>query len=167
MTLPNLQLSLSKQKEINNTSTASVINNINIGSQELKQSSSAPVLRIDTPDNIKQFKEALILILISYFKNNIILLNNLLELSEKIITKVDDLKLLVSLLINTQPSSICVDVEELELKGCCAKVCKHLPRYRKINDIVIDKKQSFRVAYNQYYIQIGTEFKISLEYVLL
>ena len=106
------------------------------------------------------------IILISYFKNNVILLNNLVELSEKIITKLDDLKLLISLLIDTQPTSIYVDVQEVEV-GCCSKVCKHLPRYRKINDIIIDKKQSFKVAYNQYYIQIGTEFNISLEYVLL
>jgi hypothetical protein len=180
MTLPNLQLNLTKQTEMKNTNTntssASVINNIQIGKELdvskdsqiiLKPSSSAAVLRTETPDNIKQFKEALILILISYFKNNIILLNNLVELSEKIITKIDDLKLLVSLLINTQPSSIFVDVEEVEVKNCCSRVCKHLPRYRKINDIIIDKKQSFKVAYNQYYIQIGTEFNISLEYVLL
>ena len=91
----------------------------------------------------------------------------MVELSEKIITKLDDLKLLISLLINTPPSNINIDIEELEIRGCCGKVCKHIPRYRKIKDIVIDKKQSFRVAYNQYYVQTGTEYNISLEYVLL
>jgi hypothetical protein len=89
------------------------------------------------------------------------------ELSEKIITKIDDLRLLVSLLINTPQSTIVIDVEELEVKNCCSRVCKHLPRYRKINDIIIDKKQSFKVSFNQYFIQMGTEFDISLEYVLL
>jgi hypothetical protein len=178
-TLPNLELKFTKQSELKNESTNSNANTINnniilnpqaaekLPQSIIKSNSISNLSRIDTPDNVKQFKEALILILISYFKNNVILLNNLVELSEKIITKVDDLKLLISLLLNTSPSNVCVEVEDVELKGCCAKVCKHLPRYRKIKDIIIDKKQSFKVAYNQFYIQIGTEFNISLEFVLL
>jgi hypothetical protein len=175
--LPNLELKFSKKNELKNdninNNTNTINNNIilnpsieNVGAI-VQSSSTANLTRNDTPDNVKQFKEALILILISYFKNNVILLNNLVELSEKIITKVDDLKLLISLLINTSLSNIFIDVEEVEVKNCCAKVCKHLPRYRKINDIIIDKKQSFKVAYNQYYIQIGTEFNISLDFILL
>jgi hypothetical protein len=39
------------------------------------------------PSVINQFKEVLMNILISYFKNNIVLLNNLVEISEKIIIK--------------------------------------------------------------------------------
>jgi hypothetical protein len=177
MTLPNLQLSLSKQKEIKNTSTSneSVINNIQIGNTDkvttpetvLKTSSSSAILRTETPDNIKRFKETFMLILISYFKNNVILLNNLVELSEKIITKIDDLKQLISLLTEVTTDNIDIVVEEFEVKGCCGMFCKALPRYRKINDIIINKKQSFKVVYNQYYIQMGTEFNISLEFILL
>jgi hypothetical protein len=163
MTLPNLQLSLSKTKDIKNTNTqsasntASVVNNIQIGSTEkvsepicpigaqgsfasvLKPSSSATVLRTETPDNIKKFKETFIVILISYFKNNVVLLNNLIELSEKIITKIDDLKHLLSLLLDVSNDNIDVVVDELELKGCCGTFCKALPRYRKIEDIIINK----------------------------
>jgi hypothetical protein len=53
------------------------------------------------------------------------------------------------------------------MKGFCATVCKKIPQYRKIKDIIINKKQSFEVSYNKYYIQMGMEFNISLEYVLL
>jgi hypothetical protein len=106
-------------------------------------------------------------ILIGYFKNNIILLNNLIELSEKIITKVADLQLLISLLLETDKSNIMIDVEEITTTNCCGKICNKLPRYRKINDIIINNKQSFKVSYNQYYIQMSLEFNISLEYILL
>jgi hypothetical protein len=34
---------------------------------------------------LKKFKKAFITVLISYFKNNVVLLNNLIELSDKII----------------------------------------------------------------------------------
>jgi hypothetical protein len=96
-----------------------------------------------------------------------VLLNNLIELSEKIITKIDDLKLLLSLLLDVSIDNIDITVEELELKGCCGAFCKSLPRYRKIKDIIINKKLSFKVAYNQYYVQMETEFNVSLEFVLL
>jgi hypothetical protein len=179
MTLPNLQLSLTEQKEIKNentnTANASVINNIQIGNADkntvqettLKTSPSSSVLRTETPDNIRRFKETFMLILISYFKSNIILLNNLAELSEKIITKIDDLKQLISLLTEVATDNIDIVVEEFDVKNCCGMLCKVLPRYRKISDIIINKKQSFKVVFNQYFIQMGTEFNISLEFVLL
>jgi hypothetical protein len=119
-----------------------------------------------TPLNIKQFKETLMTILISYFKNNIILLNNLVELSDKIITKLSDLTLLISLLLDIGQDKIQIDVEEISTTGC-GKICKHLPRYRKISDIIIDKKQSFKVSHNQFWVQLQPEFNLSLEYVLL
>jgi hypothetical protein len=186
MSLPNLELKYTKVSERKNSNTNtndlhSTINNNIIVNQPSsneaqtgqkttdipKSSSSVSLSRAATPDNIKQFKEALILILISYFKNNIILLNNLAELSEKIVTKVDDLKLLISLLTEEPISNIYIDVEELTTTNCCGEICKRLPRYRKIKEIIINKKQTFQVSYNQYYIQMGTEFNISLEYVLL
>jgi hypothetical protein len=121
----------------------------------------------ESPDNITHFKETLMSILISYFKNNVILLNNLVELSDKIITKIEDLRLLISILIEEPMSAVYIDVEEIIPKNCCNEICKQLPRYRKIKDIIINKKQTFKVTHNQYYIQMGTEFNISLEYVLL
>jgi hypothetical protein len=105
-------------------------------------------------------------ILIGYFKNNVILLNNLVELSDKIITKLSDLTLLISLLLDIGQDKVQIDIEEIST-GTCGKICKHLPRYRKINDLIIDKKQSFRVSHNQFWVQLQTEFNLSLDYVLL
>jgi Ser-tRNA(Ala) deacylase AlaX len=124
-------------------------------------------MRAEPPNNKKQFKEALISILISYFKNNVILLNNFVELSDKIITKIEDLRLLISLLIEESPAAVNIEVEEIEIKNCCGTICKNLPRYRKIKHIIINNKQTFQVSHNQFYIQMGIEFNISLEYVLL
>jgi hypothetical protein len=95
-----------------------------------------------------------------------VLLSNLIELSDKIITKIDDLRLLIALLLSIPKADIQVEVKEITMKGFCGTVCKKIPRYWKIKDIII-KKQSFKVSYNQYYIQMCMEFNISLEYVLL
>jgi hypothetical protein len=80
--------------------------------------------------------------------------------------KVDDLILLISLLLEIDKSNVEIIAEEVESK-CCGRVCSHLPRYRKIEDIIIDKKRSFKVYRNQYYVQMQTEFNISLDYVML
>jgi Ser-tRNA(Ala) deacylase AlaX len=174
MSLPSLELKYNKttDKQISNNNTNTINNNIVLGTSlpasltEIPSDSSS-VSRSESPNNIKQFKEALISILISYFKNNVVLLNNMVELSDKIITKVDDLKLLISLLIEDSPAAVNIEVEEIEIKNCCGTICKNLPRYRKIKHIIINNKQTFQVSYNQFYIQMGTEFNISLEYILL
>jgi hypothetical protein len=175
MTLPNLELKYTKvsEKKNSNTNTNTINNNIIVNQTPqnnetiTKSFSSKSLDRANTPDNIKQFKEALMGILISYFKNNIVLLNNLVELSDKIITKIDDLQLLISLLLDVPVSEVIINVEEITTKNCCGEICKRLPRYRKLDDIIINKKQSFKVSYKQYYIQLQTEFNISLDYVLL
>jgi Ser-tRNA(Ala) deacylase AlaX len=180
MSLPSLELKYNRvsEKQTSNTNTNTINNNIILGgadssgarggvSQETPDLSSTSVSRSDSPNNIKQFKEALISILISYFRNNVILLNNLVELSDKIITKIEDLRLLISLLIEESPVAVSIEVEEIEIKNCCGTICKNLPRYRKIKHIIINNKQTFQVSHNQYYIQMGVEFNISLEYVLL
>jgi hypothetical protein len=180
MTLPNLELKYTKvtEKHDANTLTSNLSNTNTIiinptsavespQNQIAKSNSTVNILRSETPLNIKQFKETFMTILINYFKNNIILLNNLVELSDKIITKLSDLTLLISLLLDISQDKIQVEVEEISITGCCGKICKQLPRYRKINDIIIDKKQSFIISHNQFYIQLQTEFNISLEFVLL
>jgi hypothetical protein len=184
MTLPNLELKYTKvsEKKNSNTNTNTINNNIILNSQNTETITKSPSVksldrvntgtlvpngRSPTPDNIKQFKETLMGILISYFKNNIVLLNNLVELSDKIITRIDNLQLLISLLLNVPVSEVIINAEEITVKNCCGEICKRLPRYRKLDDIIINKKQSFKVSYNQYYIQLQTEFNISLDYVLL
>jgi hypothetical protein len=72
----------------------------------------AAMLVKQDPSVINQFKEVLMNILISYFKNNIVLLNNLVEISEKIIMKKKDLELLISILIERPREKIQVDIAE-------------------------------------------------------
>jgi hypothetical protein len=173
--LPTLELKYNKETTSNSTNTNTINNNIiikpttdtEVPNIELPSPTTLAVKEPDTPENISEFKEAFIAVLISYFKNNVVLLNNLIELSDKIITKIDDLRLLLSLLISVPISDVQVEVEEITIKGCCGTICKQIPRYRKVKDIIINKKKSFKVSYNQYYIQMGVEFNISLEYVLL
>jgi predicted methyltransferase len=97
-------------------------------------STNVSIKNSDTPQNISEFKEAFITVLISYFKNNVVLLNNLIELFDKIITKVDDLRLLISLLLSIPKAVVVVEVEEIILKGCCKTICKQIPRYRKVKE---------------------------------
>jgi hypothetical protein len=176
--LPSLEIKFRKDKTENitntntNTNTNTINNNIIIGKEESSNLSltssqkSAQIVRSSSPLNIKLFKETLLDILISYFKNNIVLINNLVELSDDIIMKLDDLKLLISLLLEIDKSNIEIYVEEINISNCCGKFCSHIPRYRKISEIIINKKQSFKVSHNQYYIQMQTEFNISLDYVI-
>jgi hypothetical protein len=65
-------------------------------------------------------------VLISYFKNNVVLLNNLIKLFNKIITKVDKLCLLISLLLSIPKADIVVEVEKINMKEFCGTVRKFL-----------------------------------------
>jgi hypothetical protein len=183
MNLPSLKLKYSRtsEKQTSNSNTNIMNNNTVLGflssdslmeldSQEKisrEKTSQEKVSRSDTPNNIKQFKEAFISVLIFYFKNKIILLNNLVKLSDKIITKIEDLRLLISLLIEESPAAVNIEVEEIEIKNCSGTICKNLLRYREIKQIIINNKQAFQVSHNQFYTQMGIEFNICLEYVLL
>jgi hypothetical protein len=93
MNFLSLELKYNKvsEKQTSNSNTNIINNNIILGNvsknAEIPNLNNNSVSKSDSPNNIKQFKEALISILISYFKDNVILLNNLVELSDKIITK--------------------------------------------------------------------------------
>jgi hypothetical protein len=52
-----------------------------------------------TQEIIKIFKEYILLTLIDYFKNDLILLNNLLEISKNIVFKEEDIIKLISILV--------------------------------------------------------------------
>jgi hypothetical protein len=119
-------------------------------------------------DNVLRFKDQFTAYLIEYFKSDFILLNNLLEVSDKIVFKMDDLKTLISILLEIEPSAIVIDYEDfLKNVGCCSKICKKIPLFKKINDIIINNKQSFLISYNTIAIQLQTEFNISLTYVIV
>jgi hypothetical protein len=101
--LPTLELKYNKETTSSSTNT-NTNNNIKPTSENIMDcpieippeiSTNMTVKKSDTPQNISEFKEALIAVLITYFKNNVVLLNNLTELSDNIITKIDDLRLLI------------------------------------------------------------------------
>jgi hypothetical protein len=175
MSLPSLELKFRKERRnsISTTNTNTNSNQINnniflekISENEKIEKTSNPPQSV-TPTNIKRFKETFLEILISYFKNNIILINNLVELSEKIVMKGDDLHTLIAILLEIDKSNISIEIDEITINGCCGKLCSKLPRYRKIKDIILNNKSSFRISHNQYYTQMMTEFNISLEYIML
>jgi hypothetical protein len=56
---------------------------------------------------------------------------------------------LIALLLSIPKIDVQIEVEEITMKGFCGTVCKKIPRYRKIKDIIINKKQSFEISYNQ------------------
>jgi hypothetical protein len=93
--IPTLELKYNKETTSSSINTNTINNNIiiiptsdNITDCPTEIPPENPIVKkSDTPQNISEFKEALIAVLISYFKNNVVLLNNLIELSDKIITK--------------------------------------------------------------------------------
>jgi hypothetical protein len=52
------------------------------------------------------------------------------------------------LLIAIPKAYVQVEVEKITMKGFCGTVCKKILWYRKIKDIIINKKQLFEVLYN-------------------
>jgi hypothetical protein len=136
-----------------------------------KSSSYASLHNIKSPpvvDNVLRFKDQFTAYLIEYFKNDYVLLNNMLEISNKIVFKLDDLKVLISILLEIEPSAIEIVYEDyLKNISCCTKICKKIPLFKKINDIIINNKQSFLISYNTIAIQLQTEFNISLNHIIL
>jgi hypothetical protein len=122
----------------------------------------------NTPDNIKIFKEFLLATLISYFKSEIILANNIIEISPNIVLKVEDLRKLIAILIcDSDENRVNITTTPLGLSGCkFLSCCAKLPLYCKIDEIIIDKKYGFKNYYNTYFNQINNNLNISLDYVL-
>jgi hypothetical protein len=134
---------------------------------KLVKSSSAEILMTRSPDNIRRFKDQFTAFLIEYFKNDMILLNNLLEVSDKIVLKIDDLKTLIGILLEIEPAGISVEYEDMMKTGCCGKICKRLPLFKKITDIIINSKVSFIVGYNSIAVQLQSSYNISLNYIIV
>jgi hypothetical protein len=95
-----------------------------------------------------------LLALIDYFKNNLILLNNLLEISKYIVFEEEDIIKLISILVTDGDiSRIKIDNElqdHFKACGCCSK----LPIYRNITSIIIDNKNSFKIRYKLFFVQM-------------
>jgi hypothetical protein len=88
--IPTLELKYNKETTSKSTNTNTINNNIiikhtsdnldvEVPNIELQGPSTLTVKKSDTPENISEFKEAFIMVLIGYFKNNVFLLNNLIK----------------------------------------------------------------------------------------
>jgi hypothetical protein len=194
MTLPDISLTLHTEKKTSlqntssNTNTNTINNNIilepkavnitdtvadttadqNPSGAKINKSVSMDSLAIKSPDNIRRFKDQFTAFLIEYFKNDMILLNNLLEVSDKIVFKIDDLKILIGILLEIDVSKIDIEYEDMiKSAGCCGSICKRIPLFKKITDIYINNKQSFSVGYNSIAIQLQNSFNVSLNYIIV
>jgi hypothetical protein len=176
--LPNLTLKIERRKSetTNNTNTNTntltntiIVNPIREPVIDIEPEEQRIIPTVSTPDSIKTFKEYLLSTLISYFKSEIILANNIIELSPNIVLKIDDLKKLIVILVCDNDDSRVNITTSIASIACCKflSCCAKLPLYRKVDDIIIDKKYSFKNRYDQYYTQMTIEFNISLDYVLL
>jgi hypothetical protein len=121
---------------------------------------------MDETSNLKLFKENLLRIHISYFGENTILLNNMVKLSDGIITSLDDLTTLVVIITGHSKDQVLITVKEIESKNCCLRVCKALPLYRRVEGITINKR-SFISGFPDLYKKMEMEFNISLNYVMI
>jgi hypothetical protein len=173
--LPGLSLKINKEfknenknENINNINNTIIINkDTKDSTTELKEVLPEIIEKSQTPEIIKIFKEYQLLTLIDYFKNDLILFNNLLEISKHIVFKEEDNIKLVSILVTDgDVSRIKIDYElpdQFKACGCFSK----LPIYRKITSIIIDNKNSFKIKYESFYVQMQTEFNILLNYILI
>jgi hypothetical protein len=92
----------------------------------LKQNKSKSIEKSNTPEIIKVLKEYLLKTILAYFKNELILLNNILEVSKHIVFKEEDLINVFSILVtNCDINRIRIDNEmpdAFKTCGCCAKL---------------------------------------------
>jgi hypothetical protein len=135
--LPSLSLKINKEfknenknENINNIKNTIIFNkDIKDFTTELKGVLPEIIEKSQTPEIIKIFNEYLLLTLIDYFKNNLILLKNLLEICTYIVFKDED-------------------------------IIKMIPIFL----LMVIYPES---KYESFYVQMYTEFNISLDYVLI
>jgi hypothetical protein len=190
MSFPNLSLKYKKEESTNtsNTSTntntnSNTINNvINLRDEIItsKDFSTPAVESIKSPkensleilksqisgENVKKFKDLFIGFMIEYFKSEIILLNNVLEISSKIVMKAKDLKMLIAVLLEVDESKVNIETEDVIKSSCCGK-CSKIPLFKKVVDIYIDNLKSFKIYYNPLAVQLQNEYNISLDHVVV
>jgi hypothetical protein len=78
----------------------------------------------------------------------------------------EDLIKLISILVtDCDISRIRIDHELPDLYKSCWW-CGKILIYPNITSIIIDNKNNFEVNYNSFYVQMQTEFNISLQYLL-
>jgi hypothetical protein len=77
---------------------------------------------MEDTNNLNLCKENLLRILISYFGKNLVLLNNVVELSDGIVTNLDDLTTLAAIITGQSKEQVRIIIKEVEVKNCCLKI---------------------------------------------
>jgi hypothetical protein len=121
--------------------------------------------------NINLFKETLLRILISYFGKNLVLLNNVVELSDGIVMNLDDLTTLISIKTNQPKDQVRIIIKEIEVKNCCLGIVSNclsetLPLYRQV-EVILVNNEPFKFKYPDSYKTMEEQYNISLNYVLI
>jgi hypothetical protein len=153
MSLQNLSFKINKElknenkneNNNNNTNNTIIINKKSTSQTSLEENKLIHIEKSQIPKIIKTFKEYLLLTLIYCFKNEMILLNNIIELSKYFVLKEDNLKKLIAILVTENDDSrITLEYELPNSFKTCQPCCSKIPIYKKITSIVIDNKHEFR-----------------------
>jgi NH3-dependent NAD+ synthetase len=126
---------------------------------------------MEDTNNLNLFKENLLRILISYFGKNLVLLNNVVELSDGVVTNFDDLTTLVAIITGQSKEQVRVVIKEVEVKNCCLKITtsylsETLPSYRQV-EVILIYNEPFNSKFPDLYKMMEEKFNISLNYVLI
>jgi hypothetical protein len=115
---------------------------------------------VESPKDVTSidFMKALIRIQTEMFLDNIMLLNNLRDLGNKVIYRVEDLKEMIEIL--TGVTDINIDTDEVPVMCGCK-----IPIYAKIKSIALNKTNQFLTS--DIATRLREEFKISLEFAIL
>jgi hypothetical protein len=109
--------------------------------------------------NISLFKDTFLSIFISHFTNIHNLSHQIVEIDGKLILRVEDLRQLISILLNRAKENILIETEESDTQD--------LNPVTEITQIMIDGKHLFDINFEYFYEQMEKEFFISLDYVLI
>jgi hypothetical protein len=109
--------------------------------------------------NIRLFKDTFLAIFISHFRDKSRLLPQIVEMDGKLIMRVEDLKQLISILLNQPKENILIETEESDTQD--------LNPITEITQIMIDGKYLFDIDFEDFYEQMEKEFFIHLDYVLI
>jgi predicted HAD superfamily phosphohydrolase YqeG len=99
------------------------------------------------------------------------LLNNVVELSDGIVTNIDDLTTLIAIITNQSKEKVQIVIKEIELKNCCLSIVSNclsetLPLYRQI-EVILVNNEPFKNNYPDSYKTMEEKYNIILNYVLI
>ncbi|GHU22197.1 hypothetical protein FACS189472_15060 [Alphaproteobacteria bacterium] len=120
-----------------------------------------PVKETSPKDNVSMdFMKVLIRIQNEILLNNLLLINNLKELGDRVIYRDTDLTEMIEILMGTK--DIQIRTEEVKKASCIQGCTCTIPLYVKIKSITLKKTVNFLTT--EVAVRLQDEFKISLEF---